>query len=46
MILTEEQKEELTLKLSELDENYICFGNIFADVQDIVKVVEEFLEDK
>ena len=46
MILTEEQKEELTLKLSELDENYICFGNIFADVQDIVKVVEEFLKEQ
>lgn len=46
MILTEEEKEELTEKLSKLDDNYICFGNIFADVQDIVKVVEEFLEDK
>lgn len=45
MILTEEQKEELTFKLSELDENYICFGSIFAEVQDIVKVVEDFLEE-
>ena len=44
MILTEKQKEELKLQFAELDENYICFGRIFADVEDIVNVVEKFLE--
>ena len=45
MILTEEQKEELKTQLAELDENYICFGAIFADVNSIVEVVEKFLEE-
>lgn len=46
MILTEEQKEELRQYLSELDENYICFGAIFVDIESIIDVIEKFLEDK
>lgn len=45
MILTEDQQEELTQRLSKLDDNYICFGNIFAEVSDIVKVVADYLEE-
>lgn len=42
---TEDEKSDLTLKLAELDENYICFGSIFAEVTDIVDVVESYLDE-
>lgn len=46
MILTEDQKCELKHKLADLDDNSICFGLIFADLDDIMEVIEKFLEDK
>lgn len=46
MILTEGQREELRLLLANLDENYICFGCIMTEPDEIIKVVEKFLEDK
>lgn len=45
MILSEGQREELRLLLADLDENYICFGYIMAEPDEIIKVVEKFLED-
>lgn len=42
---TEEQKAELHQRLADLDDNYLCFGVVFAEPSAIIEVVEDFLKE-